>query len=73
MKRIARLVRSSEVDAWVVYAGSREVLRWFAAQPEPAFALAGRLEGVSIAGTNPNMPAAHAESARRLAAPPQSR
>lgn len=39
---IASFVKKSEVDAWVIVAGSREVLKWFAEGPLPAFALAGR-------------------------------
>ena len=66
VKRIAGAVRSSDVDAWVVYVGTRQVLQWFSAQPEPAFALAGRQEGVDIAGTKPNMPEAYASATRRL-------
>lgn len=41
-KRIARFVRGRNADAWVVMAGSRKVLEWFAAQEAPAFALFGR-------------------------------
>jgi DNA-binding LacI/PurR family transcriptional regulator len=66
VKRIARIVRATDVDAWVIYVASREVLQWFAARPEPAFALAGRQEGVAIAGTKPNMEQAYAEAARQL-------
>ena len=66
VKRIGRVVQSTDVDAWVVYVGSREVLQWFAERPEPAFALAGRYDGVPIAGTKPNMPEAYAEAARHL-------
>jgi DNA-binding LacI/PurR family transcriptional regulator len=52
--RVARMVRRTEADAWVVCAGSREVLEWFAAQPVPAFALFGRRRGVPIAGVGPD-------------------
>ena len=59
MGRLARLVAKTEADAWVVSAGSREVLEWFAAQPLPAFALFGRLRGLPIAAVGPDkMPAA---------------
>ncbi len=43
--RISRLVGSTEADAWVIQAGSSEVLQWFAGQPAPALALAGRRRG----------------------------
>lgn len=48
--RIARYVRGIEADAWVVSAGSAEVLTWFAAQSTPAIALFGAFSGVDIAG-----------------------
>lgn len=52
--RVGRLVRQTEADAWVIGAGSREVLAWFCTQPMPAFALFGRREGLPIAGTGPD-------------------
>ena len=48
--RTARLVRSMDVDAWVVYAGSRPILEWFEQHDLPAFALHGRLDKASLAG-----------------------
>lgn len=66
VKRVARYVESTEADAWVVDAGSREVLKWFAAQPTPAFALAGRMRGLSIAGTKPDKMPAYAAVTRKL-------
>jgi DNA-binding LacI/PurR family transcriptional regulator len=64
--RISRLVRSTEADAWVIQAGSSEVLEWFAGQPAPAFALAGRRRGVDIAGTGPDKIPAGQTAVRRL-------
>ncbi len=52
--RIGRLVRQTKADAWVIGAGSRDVLAWFCAQRVPAFALFGRREGLPIAGTGPD-------------------
>ncbi len=66
VRSIARTVQSTEVDAWVIYVASREVLQWFAGRSVPAFAMAGRQDGVPIAGTKPNMPEAYAEAARHL-------
>jgi DNA-binding LacI/PurR family transcriptional regulator len=37
------------VDAWIVYAGSRDILEWFDHQEIPAFALYGRLDTVNLA------------------------
>ena len=66
VEQVARLVRKTEADAWVVGAGSREVLEWFAAQPVPAFALFGRRRGLPIAGVGPDMVSVSGAIARRL-------
>ena len=66
VSRIARLVAQTEADAWVVCAGSREVLEWFAAQRVPAFALFGRRRHVPLAGAGPNILPAMLAAARRL-------
>jgi hypothetical protein len=56
--RVAELVHKIEADAWVVAAGSREVLDWFAAQDFPAFALFGRSVETPLANIAPKkMPA----------------
>jgi DNA-binding LacI/PurR family transcriptional regulator/DNA-binding transcriptional regulator YhcF (GntR family) len=52
--RIAQLVNETAADAWVVVAGSREVLEWFSARDLPIFALFGRRTGLPIAGTGPD-------------------
>jgi len=64
--RVARLVEQTEADAWVVGAGSHEVLEWFAAQPVPAFALFGRMTGLPLAGTGPDHVPALIAATRRL-------
>ncbi len=66
VRRVARLVAGIEADAWVVCAGSREVLKWFAAQPVPAFALFGRRRNVPLAGAGPNLLPACLAAVRRL-------
>ncbi len=66
--RIARLVRQTEADAWVVQAGSREVLEWFASQPMPAIALFGRRDGVAIAAAGPDTQTAFSSAAHQLIA-----
>ena len=43
------------MDAWVIIAGSREVLEWFVEQQIPAFALFGRRDGLPIAGVGPDL------------------
>ncbi|MFT5126332.1 MAG: DNA-binding LacI/PurR family transcriptional regulator/biotin operon repressor [Candidatus Omnitrophota bacterium] len=66
VKRVARLVGSTDANAWVVCAGSHEVLAWFAGQPLPSFALFGRMEGVPIAGVKPQKSTAVAAATRQL-------
>lgn len=51
-ERVAGLVSTCPADAWVVSAGSREVLEWFANQPVPAIALFGRFSGLPIAAAS---------------------
>jgi LacI family transcriptional regulator len=65
-RRIARLVRRTEADAWVIVAGSREVLEWFVAQRTPAFALFGRRRGLPLAGVGPDKPPATVAATRAL-------
>lgn len=64
--RVARLVRRSEADAWVVVAGSREVLAWFVDQGMTAFALFGRRRGLPMAAVGPDKPPAVAVATRAL-------
>ncbi|MCU0780341.1 MAG: GntR family transcriptional regulator, partial [Akkermansiaceae bacterium] len=66
VRRVARLVRETNADAWVVNAASREVLEWFAAQPLPVFALFGRRGQLPIAGIGPDKLPALAEATRTL-------
>ena len=66
--RVARMVSHSKADAWVVCAGSREVLEWFATQPKPAFALSGRRRGLPLAGAGPDKSQAISEAVRRFVA-----
>jgi DNA-binding transcriptional regulator YhcF (GntR family) len=53
LTRVARFATKTEADAWIIGAGSRDILEWFAAGPVPAFALFGRQPSVRIAGTGP--------------------
>ena len=39
--RVSRLVEATEADAWIVVAGSKPVLDWFACQNFPTFTLFG--------------------------------
>lgn len=50
VKRVARFIRGVPSDAWIVGAGSHELLKWFGNQPIPVFALFGGWSGLSIGG-----------------------
>ena len=63
---ISRLVKQTAADAWVVLAGSREVLEWFSEQPWPTIALFGRRRGLPIASTGVDKPTVIAEATRKL-------
>jgi DNA-binding LacI/PurR family transcriptional regulator/predicted transcriptional regulator len=65
-RRIARFVGKTEADAWVVVAGSREVLDWFSAQPVPAFALFGRNVHAKMASAAPRKAESMVELVDRL-------
>lgn len=64
--RVARLVRETAADAWVVQSGSREVLDWFAAQDTPVMALFGRRRQLPIASVGPDKVAAIRAATRAL-------
>lgn len=66
--RIMRVVRKTEADAWVVIAGSKELLEWFAEQETPVFALFGRRRDLPMAGIGPDQPSATRTVVRKLAA-----
>ena len=65
-RRISTLVSRTTADAWIVVAGSREVLESFAASPVPAFALFGPMTGIRLAGAGPRKAPAIVEAARTL-------
>ena len=68
LRRVARFVKKTEADAWIVMAGSYEILEWFSEQETPAFALFGSRAGLPIAGVGPDKDKAIAEATRRLIA-----
>lgn len=64
--RVARLVAKTEGDAWVIRAGPRSVLEWFAARPMPAFAMFGRQSALPMASLATLKSPAVAEALQRL-------
>lgn len=65
-QRVARFVKKTPADAWVVVGGSREVLEWFSQQEVPALALFGVSSDLPIAATGPKMAPALMRVVRRL-------
>jgi len=64
--RVARFVKKTGADAWIVAAASREVLAWFSRQETPAFALFGRMAGLPMAGTKPDRVSTQSAATRHL-------
>ena len=64
--RVARVVRETAADAWVVESASREVLEWFLGEEIPAFALFGRRRELPLAAAGPDKVRAYREVAGRL-------
>ena len=66
LKKVERLVKNTNADAWVVLAASREVLEWFTQQPTATFAIFGRRHGMSIASGGPEKVPVVLEMTRKL-------
>jgi len=66
LPKICPLVEQTAADAWLVCAGTREVLEWFSRRPERSFALFGRRTGLPIAATGPDKPSVYVAVARHL-------
>jgi DNA-binding LacI/PurR family transcriptional regulator len=65
-ERVARLVSATQADAWVILAGSKSVLEWFAENQATAFAYAGRANRVPLASMAPEKDIAFRAAIRRL-------
>jgi DNA-binding LacI/PurR family transcriptional regulator len=68
LKRIIRMVETAKADAWVVDAGSGELLEWFARQDFPAIGLGGRRSEAPLARVAVDLSSAFQAAARRLTA-----
>lgn len=66
VSRIARMVDRASADAWVVLAGSFEVLEWFSQRELPVLAIFGRRRNLPIASVGPDKAPAYADVTRRL-------
>jgi DNA-binding LacI/PurR family transcriptional regulator len=66
VSRISKHLITAGADAWIVVAGSRQLLEWCASQETPCLALYGRTEGLSIARTGPDTVEAYRDATRKL-------
>ncbi len=66
VRAVARLVKNTQADAWVICSASREVLEWFTQQETPSFALFGRRRELPIAGIGPDQVSARRTAVQRL-------
>ena len=66
--RLARMIKDTRADAWVVIAGSKEGLQCFEQGQIPVFALYGEASRLRIAGIAPNQVPAIVTATRRLIA-----
>lgn len=66
VKKVARMVKQTEADAWIIVAGSHEVLEWFSQQSFPSFAMFGRRRGLPIASVGPDKIPPMVEATRSL-------
>ena len=71
--RISRHLAGNPADAWVVEAGSHELLKWCASQPIPCLALYGRTDELKMARTGPDSVPAYRVMTRELIARGHSR
>jgi len=68
VKRIARSINKTSYDAWIIMAGSRDILTWFSKSRYPSFAIFGRREGLPIASVGPESFPQIEEATRKLVA-----
>ena len=65
-RRMSSQLTNTRTDAWVIEAGSRELLDWSATRPVPCLALYGRTGGLALARTGPDKTPAYRAATRRL-------
>lgn len=66
VQRVAKLVKQTQADAWIVCSAPRVVAEWFAVLPKPSFALFGRRRGVGLASVGPNKSPAIIQATKQL-------
>jgi DNA-binding LacI/PurR family transcriptional regulator/biotin operon repressor len=66
VRRVARFVENTPADAWIVVAGSRDVLQWFTTRQTPCFAWYGRSTKLPLPCASPKKAPALIEAVRLL-------
>ncbi len=67
LKKIGGMAKKMDVHAWIILAGSRDVLEWFASRTQPVFAIFGRRQELAIAGVGPEKISALKEAVKTVA------
>ncbi len=67
LKKISGMVEKMKLDGWIILAGSRNVLEWFAQRRQPTFAIFGRRKGLALAGAGPEKISSLREAVRAIA------
>ena len=68
LRRLSRMIKDTDADAWVVIAGTKEVHQCFVQRQVPVFALYGPPSKLRIAGIGLNLVSAVVTATRRLIA-----
>lgn len=63
---IARMVKQTQADAWLVCSASRDILEWFANNDIACFALFGSMDDLPLAGAKPDRVKSQTQATRRL-------
>lgn len=66
--RLARFVRNTKADAWIIYSAPREVLEWFSGNRLATLAIGGRCLGLPIASVVTDVKHAMADAVDALVA-----
>ncbi|MCF7674738.1 MAG: substrate-binding domain-containing protein [Akkermansiaceae bacterium] len=66
LQRIKAMIAKTPADAWIVGAGSHEVLEWFSGQAVPCLAIYGRTGDLPLARTGPDKAPAYQAATRQL-------
>ena len=66
LRKVARFVKKTEADAWVVVSGASELLEWFVEEDIPAIALFGQFRQLPITAVGIDKSRAVTEAVRRL-------